>query len=65
MALRVPTSATRCKECFHDFSEDSSRKLMFLGPLIALGFLAALTVFSAACLLVIFYQPVESHTLVD
>lgn len=62
----VPASATRCKECFHDFSETPNRSMMLLGPLIALATLAGMAVFGAGCLISIFYyQPVEQHTLVD
>ena len=61
----VPASATRCKECFHDFTEDGRRGFSFLGPLIALGALAGMALIGALVLLVIFMQPVEHHTLVD
>lgn len=61
----VPASATRCKECFHDFTADGQRSMSFVGPLIALASLAAMAVVGALVLLVIFLQPVEQHTLVD
>jgi hypothetical protein len=61
----VPASATRCKECFHDFSEDNKRSFSFVGPLIALAMVAAMALVAAVVLGVMFVQPVESHTLVD
>jgi hypothetical protein len=62
----VPTSATRCKECFHDFTEQGPRPInMLVGPLIVLGAIAALSVVGALILLFVFMQPIEERVLVD
>jgi hypothetical protein len=61
----VPGAATRCKECFHDFSEDNKRSFSFVGPLIALAMVAGMALVAAVVLGVMYVQPVESHTLVD
>lgn len=64
--VEVPASATRCKECFHDFTEQGPRPLaMFVGPLIVLGALASLAVVGAAILLFVYSQPIEERILVD
>lgn len=62
----VPSSATRCKECFHDFTEQPARPLsVFIGPLIALGALAMLAIVGALVMLFVFNQPIEERVLVD
>lgn len=62
----VPTSATRCKECFHDFTEQSAKPYtMFFVPLLVLGSIATLAIVGAAIMLVMFNQPLEEHILVD
>lgn len=62
---QVPATATRCKECFHDFTASGQSSFSFLGPLIVLGTLAAMAAVGAIVLLFIFLQPIETHTLVD
>ncbi|MEQ1566486.1 MAG: hypothetical protein ABMA64_12665 [Myxococcota bacterium] len=62
----VPVGATRCKECFHDFTEaGSGRSLAWLGPLIVLGSIAAMAVSGSLILLFIWSQPIEVRALVD
>ncbi|MEQ1505890.1 MAG: hypothetical protein ABMB14_26885 [Myxococcota bacterium] len=61
----VPGSATRCKQCFHDFTEAPEKTFSLAGPLIVLASLAAMAVVGSLVLLFIFVQPVEQHTLVD
>lgn len=59
----VPTSAARCKECFHDFTEKPRRSS---GPLLLLlGTLTLMAVIGAATLGVIFLRPLEERILVD
>lgn len=60
----VPSSATRCKECFHDFSEQP-RGMSWTGPLMLLGSVAAMAVVGTITLGVIVSQPVEERILVD
>lgn len=62
----VPSSATRCKECFHDFTEQRGNPLAkFFGPLLVLGALAVLAVVGALIALFVFNQPLEERILVD
>ncbi len=61
----VPSAATRCKECFHDFSEDKAKGVNWLGPLFVLGTVAAMAVVGAVVLAFVFMQPVEQRVLVD
>lgn len=61
----VPASATRCKECFHDFTSEQKQGFSFLGPLIVLGSVAAMAIVGALVLLFVFMQPVEERILVD
>jgi hypothetical protein len=61
----VPVGATRCKECFHDFSEKRSGGMAWLGPLIVLATIAAIAVSGSLILLFIWSQPVEVRALVD
>jgi hypothetical protein len=62
----VPVGATRCKECFHDFTDDrGSGKLVWLGPLIVLGSIALMAISGSLILLFIWSQPVEIRALVD
>ena len=62
----VPASATRCKECFHDFTEDDLVKRNSMsGPLVLLGAVAAMAVVGAFTLWMITSQPVDERILVD
>ncbi len=60
----VPVSATRCKECFHDFSEQP-RRMSWAGPIMLLASVAAMAVVGTITLAVIVSQPVEERILVD
>ena len=60
----VPESATRCKECFHDFTEAPSRR-SWIGPLLVLGSVAAMAIVGAITLMVVASAPVEERMLVD
>jgi hypothetical protein len=61
----VPASATRCKECFHDFTAEAKPGMSFVGPLIVLGSVAAMAVVGSLVLLLVFLQPLEERILVD
>jgi hypothetical protein len=61
----VPSAATRCKECFHDFSATPERATSLVGPLVVLGSVAAMAIVGSIILFVIFMQPVEEHIFVD
>ncbi len=60
----VPASASRCKECFHDFTEEPPRR-SWAGPLMLLASLAGMAVVGALTLLFIVSAPVEERILVD
>ncbi|MCB9690028.1 MAG: hypothetical protein H6738_06045 [Alphaproteobacteria bacterium] len=60
----VPTEATRCKQCFHDFTQDAP-KTNLLGPLFVLGSVALMAVVASVVLLAVFMMPVEERVLVD
>lgn len=58
----VPLAATRCKECFHDFTETPPKKA---GPLVLLGAIAAMMVIGAVTFYVIGLRPLDQRILVD
>ena len=58
----VPAVATRCKECFHDFSEVKRKKT---GPIVLLAAFAAMAVIGAGTFYFITQQPIEQRILVD
>ena len=55
----VPASASRCKDCFHDFTEDDLPARSNTGPILVLGTLAAMAVVGAGTLWFIVSQPIE------
>ncbi len=59
----VPTSAQRCKECFHDFTE--VKKTSYTGPLLVLGTLAAMALMGALTFFIILQQPLDRRIQVD
>lgn len=59
----VPESATRCKECFHDFTEQPRARSG--GPIFLLGALAAMAIVGSLTLWFVISRPVEEHILVD
>ena len=59
----APKSALRCKECFHDFSQDAKRSSG--GPIFLLAALAAMAVVGAGVLWFVTSSPVEERILVD
>ena len=61
----VPSAATRCKECFHDFSAEPKKGMGLVGPLIVLGSIAAMAVVGSVVLFLVFMQPVEERIFVD
>lgn len=62
--ITVPMSASRCKECFHDFAARPARR-SWMGPLLILGSVAGMTVVAAVVLMVVTSAPVEERILVD
>jgi len=60
----VPTSAKRCKECFHDFDEPV-KKASWAGPIALLMALAGMVVVALITLGWIVMQPQDQHILVD
>ncbi len=61
-SAEVPVEASRCKHCFHDFTEDPPKKS---GPLVLLGFLAAMLVVGGATLAYIFHFNAAERIVVD
>ena len=61
----VPQAATRCKECFHDFSAEGQKSFNWIGPLFVLGIVAVMTLLLGGVLAFVFVQPLEEHVLVD
>ncbi len=62
----VPAAATRCKECFHDFTEDDlTQRSSSSGMLLILGTIAAMVLVGAATLWFITSNPLEERILVD
>jgi hypothetical protein len=62
---QVPAAAARCKECFHEFGEESVTQQWWMGPIIALGSVALIAVGSTAILMYVLSQPVEVRSIVD
>jgi hypothetical protein len=60
----VPSVAKRCRECFHDFTEDSGPKTNN-GPLLLLGALATMAVLGAVTLGVITQFPLDQRIQVN
>lgn len=60
----VPVSASRCKDCFHDFAEAPPRRSV-AGPLIMLASFAAMAVVGALTFWWIASSPIEEKILVD
>ena len=60
----VPLSATRCKECFHDFTEEPISSSSS-GPILLLGTVAAMCVVGAIAFWYIASQPLDRRILVD
>lgn len=58
----VPTAATRCKVCFHDFTEEPPPKS---SPLILLAAFAIMVLIAAAALGYAVMLPLEKRILVD
>ncbi len=58
----VPTSAARCKECFHDFNEQRPSRA---GPLVLLAALAAMSILGALTLWIVSMRPLDQRILVD
>lgn len=61
--LTVPASASRCKDCFHDFADVQVRRTG--GPLLMLGSLAAMATVGALTLWWIAGTPLDESILVD
>ena len=61
----VPESAARCKECFHDFTEDEPQSRSSSGILMVLGAFAAMAVVGSGVLWYITSTPTEERILVD
>lgn len=59
----VPESASRCKDCFHDFDEEPPRRSG--GPIFLLAALAAMAVVGAFTLWWVASAPIEQRILVD
>ncbi len=59
----VPTSATRCKECFHDFNAAPPKRSG--GPIFLLAAFAAMAVVGSLVLWFVVSQPVEQLIHVD
>lgn len=61
-SAEVPVEASRCKHCFHDFTEDPPKKS---GPMVLLGFLALMMVLGAATLAYLFKFQTADRVVVD
>lgn len=61
----VPASATRCKECFHDFTEDDLPSRSRSGPIMVLATVAAMATVGAGTLWYIVSQPIEEKISVQ
>jgi hypothetical protein len=59
----VPAAATRCKNCFHDFTEVKSTN--YAGPVLLLGAGAVIVLMILAALAFVAMQPVDRSVLVD
>jgi ribosomal protein L40E len=58
----APTSAARCKECFHDFTDARPPKA---GPIVLLAALAAMSLLGAVTFWLVTMRPLEERILVD
>jgi hypothetical protein len=61
----VPEAATRCKQCFHDFSEVPARRARKTGPLAVLASVAAMAIVGSLVLFFVVNRPIEERVLVD
>jgi hypothetical protein len=59
----VPTSATRCKECFHDFAAAPPARTG--GPIFLLAAFAAMAIVGSVVLWFVVSSPIEELILVD
>lgn len=63
--ILVPESASRCKDCFHDFTEAPPKRGFMGGILLLLGTIAAMAVVGAGTLWWVASAPMEEKILVD
>jgi len=61
----VPEAATRCKQCFHDFTEPAVKQSKRVGPVAVLASFAAMAVVGSLLLFYVVSRPVEERVLVD
>jgi len=61
----APESATRCKQCFHDFTEPPVARAKRAGPVAILASFAAMAVIGSLILFYVVSRPVEERVLVD
>lgn len=61
----VPASASRCKDCFHDFTEEDLAAPSRSGPVMVLATLAAMATVGAGTLWYIVSQPIEEKISVQ
>jgi hypothetical protein len=59
----VPASATRCKDCFHDFT--ASKKTSYAGPLLVLASIAGMTFVATIVFAIVAMMPTDQRILVD
>lgn len=62
--LSVPSSASRCKSCFHDFAKPTPSR-SFAGPLALLASFVLTTGIAVILLLVVLSRPLDHRILVD
>ena len=60
-----PESATRCKQCFHDFTVEIDTRSKRVGPLAVLASFAAMAIVGSLILYFVVSRPVEERVLVD
>ena len=58
----VPSSAARCKDCFHDFTAQQGRNW---GPIMLLGTIAGMTLIAAVAFFIVALGPTDQLILVD
>ncbi len=58
----VPVEAFRCKHCFHDFTEKPKKNT---GPVVLLGFIAAMAVIGAGTFWWVFNNQSQERIVVD
>lgn len=61
-AATVPVEAFRCKHCFHDFDEKPKKNT---GPVVLLGFVAAMAVIGAGTFWWVFNNQSQERIVVD